>query len=72
MFYGSEYWTIKKVYENKYRRNENIKNLRWTCGRTRKDNIRNEFNRGAIGVAQMKDKVMQNQLRWYGHIQQRY
>lgn len=30
------------------------------CGRTRKDMIRNEFNRVAIGVAQIKDKMMQN------------
>ena len=29
--------------------------LRWICGKTRKDKIRYEYIRGAVGVAQIKD-----------------
>lgn len=41
--------------------------LRWTCGHTRSDKIRNEVIREKVGVASMADK-MDARLRWFGHV----
>ena len=43
--------------------------LRYTYNETKKVKIRNEYIKGAKGVAQIKDMVMENQLKWYGHVQ---
>ncbi|TQD68542.1 hypothetical protein C1H46_045925 [Malus baccata] len=36
--------------------------LRWMCGHTRKDKIRNEDIQGKVG---------ENRLQWFGHVQRR-
>ena len=41
------------------------------CGHTRKDKIRNEDIRGKLGVAEIEDKMRENQLRWFEHVKQR-
>src|SRR5690348_1936379 len=38
------------------------------CGVTRKDRIRNDYIRGSVGVADIKDKMRENRLRWFGHV----
>ena len=45
--------------------------LRWICGKTLKDRIRNEHIREMVGVAPIEDKMRENRLRWFGHILQR-
>ena len=45
--------------------------LRWMSGKTRKDKIRNELICGSLGVALISDKIRENRLRWFGHVQQR-
>ena len=45
--------------------------LRFMCGVTRADRIRNEHIRGSLGVADIKDKLRENRLRWYGHVVRR-
>src|SRR3954462_8054319 len=45
--------------------------LRWACGHTRKDRIRNDVIRGRVGVAPIEEKLVQHRLRWFGHIQRR-
>jgi len=45
--------------------------LRWFCGHTRRDRVRNEDIREMVGVAPIEEKLTQHQLRWVGHIQQR-
>jgi hypothetical protein len=45
--------------------------LRWMCGHTRKDQIRNEVIRDRLGVAPIDEKLVQHRLRWFGHIQRR-
>ncbi|EXC32766.1 hypothetical protein L484_019880 [Morus notabilis] len=45
--------------------------LRWMSGHTRMDRIRNEVIRSKVGVAPIEDKVRENHLRWYGHVQRR-
>ncbi|PKA52789.1 ataxia telangiectasia mutated family protein [Apostasia shenzhenica] len=41
--------------------------LRWMCGYTRKDRMRNEYIRKKVGVAPIEDKFRESRLRWFGH-----
>jgi hypothetical protein len=41
------------------------------CGHKRKDRIRNEVIRDKLGVVPVDKKLVQHQLRWFGHIKQR-
>ena len=45
--------------------------LRWFCGHTRRDRVRNEVIRDRVGVAPIEEKLTQHQLRWFGHFQRR-
>ena len=45
--------------------------LRWMCGHTRLDIIRNEVFRDKLGVAPISDKLREGRLRWFGHVRRR-
>ena len=45
--------------------------LRWMCGQTRFDKIRNGVIRGKIGVTHIEDKLREARLRWFGHARRR-
>jgi hypothetical protein len=45
--------------------------LRWICGNTIRDRIRNDDIREGLGVAPVEEKLVQHRLRWFGHIQRR-
>ena len=45
--------------------------LRWMCGHTRRDRVRNEDIRDKVGVAQIEEKLAHDRLRWFGHMQRR-
>ena len=42
--------------------------LRWMYGKTRMDKVRNEDIRSLVGVASIEDKIRENRLRYFGHI----
>ena len=45
--------------------------LKWMCGKTRMDKVRNEDIRSLVVVAPIEDKMRENRLRWFDHIGRR-
>ena len=45
--------------------------LRWMCGVTKLDKIRNERIRGITKVGEITKKVQERRLKWYGHVMRR-
>jgi len=45
--------------------------LRWMCGNTRRDKVRNEDIHIKIGVASIEENMRENYLRWFGHVRRR-
>ncbi|XP_035838805.1 uncharacterized protein LOC110908170 [Helianthus annuus] len=70
MLYGTECWATKKTQMRKMEVAE-IRMLRWMCGHTRLDRIRNEVIRERLGVARISDKIKEGRLRWFGHVNKR-
>ncbi|KAM1143650.1 hypothetical protein ACFX2B_032151 [Malus domestica] len=70
MLYGTKCWAVKHQHVHKMGVAE-MRMLRWMCGHTRKDKIRNEDIRGKVGVAEIEGKMRENRLRWLGHVQRR-
>jgi len=46
--------------------------LRWMCGHTRKDKIRNEVIRDKVGVASVEEKLQESRLRRFEHVKRIY
>ncbi|XP_070043260.1 uncharacterized protein [Nicotiana tomentosiformis] len=42
--------------------------LRWMCGHTRLDRIRNEVIRDKVNVSPIEDKMREARLRWFGNV----
>ncbi|KAJ0587063.1 hypothetical protein HanIR_Chr04g0158951 [Helianthus annuus] len=70
MLYGTDCWAIKKTQARKMEVAE-MRMLRWMCGHTRLDRIRNEVFRERLGVASITDKIKEGRLRWFGHVKWR-
>jgi len=45
--------------------------IRWMCGFTRLDRIRNVALRERVGVAPLEDKMRESRLRSFGHVKRR-
>ena len=45
--------------------------LRWMCGVTKLDKIRNERIRGTTKVGEITNNVQERRWRWYGHVMRR-
>ena len=70
LMYGMETLPMKKLNERKMEVTE-MKMLRWMCGVTRNDRIRNEYIRGTTKVTEITNKIQEARLRWYGHVRRR-
>ena len=66
MLYGTKCWVTKKQQVIKMSVAE-MRMLRWMCGKTRNDRIRNVNIRDMVGVALIEDNIRER-LRWFGHI----
>ena len=42
--------------------------IRWMCGYTRLDKIRNEVIRDLVKVVPIEDKMRETRLRWFDHV----
>ena len=45
--------------------------LRWMSGHTIKNRIHNEHIRERVGVISIAKKMVENRLKWFGHVQRR-
>jgi len=45
--------------------------LRWMSGKTRQDGIRNDTIKERVGVAPIVEKLVENRLRLFGHVERR-
>ena len=63
LLYGAETWATTRGQEARLEVNE-MRMLRWMCGVTRRDKIRNEH----IRVVQASKKSTEKRLKWYGHV----
>ena len=70
MLYGAEYCPTKRRHVQQLSVAE-MRMLRWLCGHTRRDRVRNEDIREKVGVALIEEKLTQHRLRWFGHVQRR-
>ena len=70
LLYGAECWPVKKTQVQRLMVAE-MRMIRWMCGYTRLDRIRNEVIRKRVGVAPLEDKLRETRLRWFGHVKRR-
>ncbi|KAL6494119.1 hypothetical protein OROGR_032028 [Orobanche gracilis] len=70
LLYGTVCWAVKQCHVQKMNVAE-MRMLRWMCGHTKKDRLRNEVIREKVRVASIEDKMMENRLRWFGHVRRR-
>ena len=70
LLYGTETWSVTNNQEQRLEVNE-MRMLRWMCGVTKKDKIRNEHVRGSVKVAPVKTKMTKKRLKWYRHVKRR-
>jgi len=70
MLYGAKCWSTKRQHIQQLSVAE-MRMLRWCCGHTRRDRVRNEDIRDKVEVAPIEEKLIQHRLRWFGHVQRR-
>ncbi|XP_070013521.1 uncharacterized protein [Nicotiana sylvestris] len=70
MLYGAECWPVKNSHVQKMKVAE-MSMLRWMCGCTMRDKIKNEVIRDRMGVTPVEDKMWELRLRWFGHVKRR-
>ncbi|MFS7912542.1 putative tetratricopeptide-like helical domain superfamily [Helianthus anomalus] len=63
-------WAIMEVQARKMEVTE-MRMLRWMCGHTKLDRIRNDVFRGRLEVASISYKIKEGRLRWFGHVKRR-
>jgi hypothetical protein len=61
---------VKNQHENQVSVAE-MRMLRWMGSKTRQDRIRNGTFRERVRVAPILEKMVENRLRWFGHVDRR-
>ncbi|XP_070039112.1 uncharacterized protein [Nicotiana tomentosiformis] len=69
--YEAECWPVKNSHVQQMKVAE-MRMLRWMCGHTRLDKIRNEVIQDKVGVAHVEAKMREASLRWFGDIKKRH
>ncbi|VDP22984.1 unnamed protein product [Heligmosomoides polygyrus] len=69
LLYGCECWALGRAQERQLHAAELM--LRWACGWTRQDRVRNEDVRTVMKTVPIQLKMREQRLRWYGHILRR-
>jgi hypothetical protein len=59
---------LKTKVKDETRPATEMRMLRWMCGVTRMDRIRNEYIRAILKAASVFEKLRSNRLAWYGHV----
>ena len=67
ILYGAETWAVKEEHVKKLEVVEK-RCLRAIRGVTRRERMRNEDIRQELKVAELKEKIRECRLRWYGHV----
>ena len=70
VIYAAETWATTKREEERINVNE-MRMLRWSCGVTRRDKVPNKNIRGSVKVTEVRKKIMERRLMWYGHVERR-
>ncbi|XP_070010815.1 uncharacterized protein [Nicotiana sylvestris] len=70
MINGAKCWPVKNSHIQKIKVVE-MRMLRWMCGHTRMDNIRNDDIREKVHVDPIDDKMREVRLRWFRHVHRR-
>ncbi|KAG2549259.1 hypothetical protein PVAP13_9KG163539 [Panicum virgatum] len=70
MLYGAECWPTKRWHVQQLSVAE-MRMLRWICGYTRMDRVRNDDIRDRLEIAPIEEKFIQHRLRWFGHVQRK-
>ena len=70
LLYGTECWPLKKNWVQRLMVAE-MRMIRWMCGYTRLDRIRNVVIREHVGVAPLEEKLRETILGWFGHIKRK-
>lgn len=65
--YGSACWPALTTHEQALNTME-MRMLQWRLGITRRDRVTNKDIRKRLGVAPIKEKMLESRLRWYGHV----
>ena len=67
ILYGAETWAVKEEHVKKLEVVE-MRCLRAIRGVTRRERMRNEDIRQELKVAELREKIRECRLRWYGHV----
>ena len=67
LLYGAETWATTRGQEARLKVYE-MRMLKWMCGVTRRDKVRNEQIRVTTIVVQASKKITEKRLKWYGHM----
>jgi len=70
VLYDSKCWPLKKTLVQRLLVAE-MRMIRWMCGYSRIDKIRNRVIRDLVRVAPIEDKIREIRLRWFGYVKMR-